>query len=148
MAFLACMPLAASATALRNASDLTARASYWVDTAGNATLEQATAASHQSRYLPHVPGQGHTLGDAALWLRLEYAGSGGAATLVPAGGFQCPGPGGAVPAQCRWRLGHPTAGDRIPLSRWSIEDRSPVFEVGAASHRKRSGCDWSTGRCP
>ena len=142
------LPQVAAATALRHASDLTARASYWVDTAGNATLEQATAASHQSRYLPHVPGQGHTLGDEAILARIDtYVATLGDAALWLR--LDLP----ALEGPQRWYLQvdfsaldlavlylrnadgawiTQQAGDRIPLSRWSIEDRSPVFEVGAA----------------
>lgn len=131
------LPLAASATSVRHVSDLTAQASYWIDASGHATLEQATAPARQPDYLPYLPGHSHTLGDAALWLRLDLPPMPGPQRWYLQVDFQAldlavlylrNGDGAWVTQQ---------AGDRIPQSRWSIEDRIPLFEVSAAAPSPR-----------
>lgn len=108
--------------------DMSVRASIWLDPSGAATVAEARAASQRGQTRPYQPGESHALGHGALWFRLDLP---------------------ALDRGHRWFLQvefnaldhvefHPPsntgagvleAGDRLPLSRWAVADRIPVFEL-------------------
>jgi diguanylate cyclase (GGDEF)-like protein len=108
--------------------DATTGSRYWIDASGQATPEMVAGLSaDQWQPLRHRSFQ---LGPGALWLSLDLpAGSGtgsrfllldGSAFTDRASLYQSDGAGG-------WQVQH--AGDRVPVARWAIPDRSPVFAL-------------------
>jgi len=122
----ACMGWAQAAPAK---DAVTHQARYWVDPTGQAGIDAVTAAPAE-QFQPMAQQRGFSLGDGALWLRLDlpaldpaqrwFLMLDGSAFTDEAGLFQ-PDEAGGWQAQ--------RAGDRLPVAQWSIPDRSPVFAL-------------------
>jgi diguanylate cyclase (GGDEF)-like protein len=123
------MGLLGTACAAGGAQGVTAQSRYWIDTTGQASVDDV-ARLPVDQFLPMAQQRSFTLGDGALWLRLELP------ALDPAQRWLLMLDGSAFTDQASlfqpdaaagWRAQH--AGDRLPVAQWSIPDRSPVFAL-------------------
>lgn len=131
LVLLCCAAAAWAGRAPPQTIDLAGRASVWLDASAAATVAMARDAGQRGEMRPYRDGESHVLGHGALWLRLDLP---------------------ALDPRQRWFLQvefnaldhvefHPSAdagavvqeaGDRLPLSRWAVPDRMPVFELAQA----------------
>ena len=112
------------------ASTAPLNARYWVDTTGEATVEQV--ADLPGDGLQPLDRRGFRLGQAALWLRLDLptlAPGSHAYLVLDSSAFTDRASLFLRGADGRWMAQH--AGDHLPVAQWSIPDRSPVFQIDA-----------------
>jgi diguanylate cyclase (GGDEF)-like protein len=113
--------------------DITLQARYWVDPTGTASVDDVAAGpAEQLQTLERH--RSFTLGQGALWLRLELPAMDpaqrwflmldGSAFTDHASLYQRDA-GGA------WQAQH--AGDHVPVAQWAIPDRSPVFALDVSA---------------
>jgi diguanylate cyclase (GGDEF)-like protein len=108
--------------------DITLQAQYWIDTTGQATIEQVAGGA--ARLQPMVERKALPLSGGALWLRFDltrldnsrrwYLLLNGGAFLDRASVF-------TQGADGAWRAQH--AGDHVPVAQWNIPHFAPVFNV-------------------
>lgn len=115
------------------ASGLALQSHYWVDTTGGASIDAVSQPQGPS-FQPMVTQRTFSLGQGALWLRLElpqldtaqrwFLMLDGSAFTDHASFFQQDPAGG-------WQAQH--AGDHLPVAQWAIPDRSPVFALDSTA---------------
>jgi two-component system, sensor histidine kinase LadS len=107
---------------------------YWLDASGEATIEQVSQLALTSMQTLQ-PQQAFTLGDAALWVRIELPPLQakerwhllfGSSSFIDSVTLYQP------DAASGWTVQQ--AGDSLPVAQWAIPDRTPVFDVGTGGH--------------
>jgi GGDEF domain-containing protein len=111
--------------------DISRGALYWID--GSARSDVSAVASLPGRmFEPLAPGQTFSLDDAALWVRLEIPPLDGARRWYLQVDFNALDRVELYQPRADGGWNQQQAGDRLPLSQWSLRDRLPVFRLDPA----------------